>query len=88
MSNWGGYGLAAYLCLLTKNKEFFESVEETIKNYIKYIVIIGSIDGVTHENKEKVDGNDIDIELNIFTSLLFSIKAFNTFIFDSISFCN
>ena len=70
VSNWGGYGLAAYLCLLTKNKEFFESVEETIKNYIKYIVSIGSIDGVTHENKEKVDGNDIDIELNIIRSLL------------------
>ena len=70
VSNWGGYGLAAYLCLLTKNKEFFESVEETIKNYIKYIVSIGSVDGVTHENKEKVDGNDIDIELNIIRSLL------------------
>ena len=69
VSNWGGYGLAAYLCLLTKNKEFFESVEETIKNYIKYIVSIGSVDGVTHENKEKVDGNDIDIELNIIRSL-------------------
>ena len=31
VSNWGGYGLAAYLCLLTKNKEFFESVEEMVK---------------------------------------------------------
>ena len=70
VSNWGGYGLTAYLCLLTKNKEFFESVEEMVKNYIKYIVSIGSIDGVTHENKEKVDGNDIDIELNIIRSLL------------------
>ena len=68
VSNWGGYGLAAYLCLLTKNKEFFESVEETVKNYIKYIISIGSVDGVTHENKEKVDGNDIDIELNIMRS--------------------
>ena len=70
VSNWGGYGLAAYLCLLTKNKEFFETVEETIKNYIKYIISLGSVDGVTHENKEKVDGNDIDIELNIIRSLL------------------
>ena len=70
VSNWGGYGLAAYLCLLTKNKEFFESVEETVKNYIKYIVSIGSVDGVTHENKEKVDGNDIEIELDIIRSLL------------------
>ena len=70
VSNWGGYGLAAYLCLLTKNKEFFEAVEETIKNYIKYIVSIGSVDGVTHENKEKVDGNDIEIELDIIRSLL------------------
>ena len=70
VSNWGGYGLAAYLCLLTKNKEFFETVEETVKNYIKYIISLGSVDGVTHENKEKVDGNDIDIELNIIRSLL------------------
>ena len=70
VSNWGGYGLAAYLCLLTKNKEFFETVEEKVKNYIKYIISLGSVDGVTHENKEKVDGNDIDIELNIIRSLL------------------
>ena len=70
VSNWGGYGLAAYLCLLTKNKEFFESVEETVKNYIKYIVSIGSVDRVTHDNKEKVDGNDIEIELDIIRSLL------------------
>ena len=54
---------------IKKYKEFLESVEETVKNYIKYIISIGSVDGVTHENKEKVDGNDIDIELNIIRSL-------------------
>ena len=70
VSNWGGYGLAAYLCKLTNNKSFFESVEKTVKDYIKYIISLGSVDGVTHENKEKVDGYDIEIELNIISSLL------------------
>ena len=55
---------------MTNNKSFFESVEKTVKDYIKYIISIGSVDGVTHENKEKVDGYDIEIELNIIRSLL------------------
>ena len=70
VSNWGGYGLAAYLCKLSNNKKYFEDVENIVKEYIKYIISIGSVDGITHENKEKVDGNDIDIELNIIRSLL------------------
>ena len=69
VSNWGGYGLAAYLCKLTNNKEFFETVEKTVKEYIKYIISIGSVDGITHENKEKVDGHDIEVELKIIRSL-------------------
>ena len=69
VSNWGGYGLAAYLCKLTNNKKFFETVENIVKEYIKYIISIGSVDGVTHENKEKIDGYDIEVELNIIRSL-------------------
>ena len=73
VSNWGGYGLAAYLCKLTNNKTFFETVENTVKDYIKFIIGLGSVDGVTHENKEKVDGYDINVELNIIRSLLKAI---------------
>ena len=69
MSNLGGYGLAAYLCKLTNNKEFFETVEKTVNEYIKYIICIGSADCITHENEEKVDGHDIEVELNIIRSL-------------------
>ena len=69
VSNLGGYGLAAYLCKLTNNKEFFETVEKTVNEYIKYIICIGSADCITHENKEKVDGHDIEVELNIIRSL-------------------
>ena len=70
VSNWGGYGLVAYLCNLTKNKQFFETVEKTVKDYIKFIISLGSVDGITHENVEKVDGFDIDIELDIIRTLL------------------
>ena len=70
VSNWGGYGLVAYLCNLTNNKQFFETVEKTVKDYIKFIISLGSVDGITHENVEKVDGFDIDIELDIIRTLL------------------
>ena len=69
VSNWGGYGLAAYLCKLTDNKKFFETVENTVKEYIKYIISLGSVDGISHENVEKVDGYDLDIELNVIRTL-------------------
>ena len=69
VSNWGGYGLAAYLCRLSNNKKYFEDVENIVKEYIKYIISIGSVDGITHENKEKVDGFEIDVELNIIKDL-------------------
>ena len=44
-------------------------MEKTVKEFIKYIISIGSVDGITHENKEKVDGHDIEVELNIIRSL-------------------
>ena len=69
VSNWGGYGLAAYLCKLSNNKEFFGNAEKIVKEYIKYIISIGSVDGITHENKEKVDGFEIDVELDIIKNL-------------------
>lgn len=69
VSNWGGYGLVAYLCKLTNNKNFFGTVENTVKEYIKYIISLGCVDGITHENVEKIDGNDINLELNIIRSL-------------------
>ena len=70
VSNWGGYGLAAYLCKMTNNKQFFETVEKTVKEYIKFIISLGSVDGIFHKNEEKVDGFDIDVELGIIRSLL------------------
>ena len=70
VSNWGGYGLAAYLCKMTNNQQFFETVEKTVKEYIKFIVSLGSVDGIFHKNEEKVDGYDIDVELGIIRSLL------------------
>jgi len=65
VSNWGGYGLSAYLCKLSGNKEFFQNIWDEVNKFIKYIVSLGIVDGVTHENKEKVDGFDISIEKEI-----------------------
>ena len=69
VSNWGGYGLSAYLYKLSGKKELFENVWDEVKSFIKYIVSLNLVDGVTHENKEKVDGFEINVEKEIIESI-------------------
>ena len=72
VSNWGAYGLTAYLSVLIgrnvllTHKEIHEYIFETVK--------IGSCDGITHELVPHVDGFGEDIEQEIVDALQDQIK--------------
>jgi len=55
---------------LSGKKELFEGVWEEVNSFIKYIVSLGLVDGVTHENKEKVDGFEINVEKEIIEAIV------------------
>ncbi len=67
VSNWGAYGITAWLQKLTGEDVFvtFEEVEE----YIRKTVEQGSVDGVTKEHVVSVDGFDMTVEKEIVEAL-------------------
>lgn len=67
VSNWGAYGLTAYLQKLS-GKRVFPRYEE-IRDYIKAIVKLGSVDGVTKKCTPSVDSFPPTIEKEIVDSL-------------------
>lgn len=72
VSNWGAYGITAYLELLTGAK-----VMLTFQDIFKFIdktVQIGSVDGVTKERKVSVDGYPISVEQEIIEGLLHFVR--------------
>lgn len=73
VSNWGAYGIAAYLAKITGEDIFpeFTAIEE----YIKKTVGLGSVDGVTKEHAVSVDGFDMKVEKEIIEALRNAIKG-------------
>lgn len=67
VSNWGAYALAAYLQRLTHQKVL--TTYEAIEEYLKTIVGLGSIDGVTKDASPSVDGFPPEIEKEILDAL-------------------
>lgn len=67
ISNWGAYGIVAYLSEM-QNENLFADYE-TIFDYIKYIVSLGSVDGVKKEHIPTVDGYDESVEKEIIDSI-------------------
>lgn len=67
ISNWGAYGLVAYLSEF-ENKNLFAPYDE-IYGYIEYIVSKGSVDGVKKEHVPTVDGYDREVEKEIIDSI-------------------
>jgi hypothetical protein len=61
VSNWGAYGLIAYLSILPKFEVFW--------SYLKETVAMGSVDGILKEAVCKVDGFDRAVEEEIIESL-------------------
>lgn len=68
VSNWGAYGIVAYLEKISKIKGLLPSYE-TISKYLGEIVALGSVDGVTKEHVCTVDGFAPEIEKEILDEL-------------------
>ncbi|MCD8338357.1 MAG: DUF4392 domain-containing protein [Lachnospiraceae bacterium] len=62
-SNWGAYALVAYLDLL-QEQSVFPSYEE-ISGFLRQIVALGCVDGVTKQNTPSVDGFPSETEQEI-----------------------
>lgn len=73
VSNWGAYGIAAALQLLTGKRVYSEidgePVDQKTENFIAMTVEVGSVDGVTHQRVAHVDGYEAGVETEILTAL-------------------
>lgn len=67
VSNWGAYGLCAYLQRLSGERLMPDYSE--IEAYLKKISVMGSIDGITKQHVPMVDGFAPEIEREIIDSL-------------------
>lgn len=67
VSNWGAYGLAAYLGRMTGADLLIDIA--AAQDFIARTVKIGSVDGVTHEFSLSVDGFGMDVEAEILAAL-------------------
>lgn len=67
VSNWGAYGITAWLARLTGTPVF--PAYEAVNDFIEKTVGIGSVDGVTHERVPHVDGFSQDVEREIVEAL-------------------
>ena len=72
VSNWGAYGIVAYLALLCKDKSLFPAYQ-WVASYLKRVVALGSIDGVSKENVPSVDGFPAEVEKEIMTDLTVAV---------------
>ena len=73
VSNWGAYGLAAYLSIM-EGKHLMPSYAWAAK-YMEETVEIGSVDGITHERVTHVDGFEESVEQEIIDALGGKIDA-------------
>ena len=67
VSNWGAYALIAYL-------EKIQDLEllpeyENVNEYLKYILRLGAVDGMTRKNEHSVDGKEWQLEKQILKEL-------------------
>ena len=67
VSNWGAYGIAAALEVLTR-RQLLLSFDEA-KAFLLRTVEMGSVDGISHEHTARVDGFGLDTEEEILTAL-------------------
>ena len=73
VSNWGAYGLAAYLSIM-EGKHLMPNYAWAAE-YMKETVEIGSVDGITHERVTHVDGFEESVEQEIIDALGAKIDA-------------
>lgn len=68
VSNWGAYGITAYLAILSRMPLLPEYAE--IAAYLSESVKLGSVDGITQERVPHVDGFNETVEQEIVEALL------------------
>lgn len=68
VSNWGAYGIAAYLAKLSGEDVLARFAE--VRDFIARTVEVGSVDGISHELVCTVDGFDMVVEQEILDALL------------------
>lgn len=73
VSNWGAYGLTAYLEKLTGEHVLPDFA--WVRSYLERTVALGSVDGVTKTRQVSVDGYDISVEQEILDSLAEVLRA-------------
>jgi hypothetical protein len=69
VSNWGGYAIAVALQILNPDKEVVTPTVESEHNVLNGIVAVGSVDGVTLENKDSVDGFPFNTHADILRTM-------------------
>lgn len=67
VSNWGAYALAAYMQQMKKVRVL--PTYQEIEQYLRYIVQLGSVDGVTKKPSMSVDGFSMEVEKEILSRL-------------------
>jgi hypothetical protein len=67
VSNWGAYGFIAYMQFFTR-KKLLPTIEE-VEEYMKHILKLGCIDGLTGKNEMSVDGKEWQTEAEILWDL-------------------
>ena len=72
--NWGAYALAAYMQKIKKIKVL--PTYKEIENYLKTIVRMGSVDGVTKEQAMSVDGFSLEVEREILEELHRAVRSY------------
>lgn len=74
VSNWGGYGLAAYLAEMTGDIELLAGAA-WVEERLERIVALGAVDGVFRENVTGVDGFAWEVEERILSELAAHVIA-------------
>lgn len=72
VSNWGSYGIIAYLELLT-GKDLLPTPQE-VRNYYIHLVSHGAVDGVTGQRALSVDSFDLSVEIDVVRLLKNAVK--------------
>lgn len=73
VSNWGAYGMTAYLEKLTGEK-VFPGLDE-VEGYLSRTLLLGSVDGVLQENVCSVDGYPLAESERVYGQLRSAITA-------------
>lgn len=68
VSNWGAYGLAGALSVLSE-RDLLPSADGCVKDIERVVRIGGAVDGVTHRREPTVDGLDLSISVRMLENI-------------------